>query len=108
MIGNDFKNMKVLRRRQVTLERLATWIGFAGAVVLQGAVLLLCYRAVSDAFEIASVALPAAIAVCGGVMLGGGRLAARRNRSAVARRPQLALLGGNRSEPITETHRSAA
>lgn len=108
MIGSGIKNGRVLQRRQVTLERLAAWIGFAGAVALQSAMLLLCYRALSDEFGAGSLALPAALAVAGLAMIGGGRLAARRSRSAFALRPRRRPVGENRPLLITETRRSAA
>jgi hypothetical protein len=106
--GNDIKPARVSRRRRVTLERLATWIGFAGAVVLESSVLLLCSEAVSDEFGVGGLALPAAIAIGGLAMLGGGRLVARRGRPAVALRPRLRLVGDNRPQLITETRRGAA
>jgi hypothetical protein len=108
MIGRDITNARVLRRRKVTLERLAAWIGVAGAVALQSAMLLLCYRAIGDELGVGSFVLPAGIAISGLAMIGGSRLAARRSRSAFALRLRLRLVGENDSELGGETQRSAA
>jgi hypothetical protein len=110
MTGLDLKGSHVLRRPQVTLERLATWIAFAGAVVLQCSLLLLCYHAVGDASGAGSLAVPAAIALGGLAMIGGGRLGVRHSRPAFVR-PRLQLIGENRSAlhaDHAETQRSAA
>jgi hypothetical protein len=108
MTGNDNKHTQVLRRRDRALERLATWIGFAGAVVPQSSALLLCSQAVSDNFAVGSLVIPAAIALGGVALIGGGRLVAGCSRPASAPRPQLRLVGENRPQPNTETRRSAA
>ena len=97
-----------MRHRQVMLGRFATWTRFAGAVGLQAAVMLLCFRAVGPKFGAAGVILPAAIAVLGLVMIGGGRYVALRSRPAFAVRSRLRLVGASQPERVAKTRRSAA
>jgi hypothetical protein len=98
----------VTRHRQVMLGRFATWIRFAGAVGLQAAVMLLCFRAVGPKFGAAGVILPAAIAVLGLAMIGGGRYVALRNRPAFAVCSRLRLVGESQPERVATPRRSAA
>lgn len=97
-----------MRHHQVMLGRFATWIRFAGAVGLQAAVMLLCFRAVGPKFGAAGVILPAAIAVLGIAMIGGGRYVAHRNRPAFAVRSRLRLVGESQPERVATPRRSAA
>jgi hypothetical protein len=97
-----------MRHRQVMLGRFATWIRFAGAVGLQAAVMLLCFRAVGPKFGAAGVILPAAIAILGVAMIYGGRYVALRNRPAFAVRSRLRLVGESHPKHGATTRRSAA
>jgi hypothetical protein len=104
MTDNRVEGVTVLQRHHVTLERLATWLGFAGAVGLQAAVLLFCYRAIYDALGIGALILPAVIAAAGLALIGAGRFAARRSRrpSSVHRR-----MGDRILDPVPELHGEA-
>jgi hypothetical protein len=107
-IDGDAARGGAMRHRQVTLRRFATWIRFAGAVALQAAVMILCFRAVGDKFNAASVILPLTIAILGLAMIGGGGLVSRQSRPAFAVRPRLRLVGDIRPEIVATTRRSAA
>jgi len=97
-----------MRHRQMMLGRFATWTRFAGAVGLQAAVMLLCFRVVGPEFGAAGVVLPATIAVLGVVMIAGGHYVARRNRPAFAVRSRLRLVGESHPKSVATKSRSAA
>jgi hypothetical protein len=105
---SDAAQTGAMRHRQVMLGRFATWTGFAGAVGLQAAVMLLCFRAVGPKFGAAGIILPATIAVLGIAMIGGGRYVALRNRPAFAVRSRLRLVGESQPERVATPRRSAA
>jgi hypothetical protein len=97
-----------MRHRQVMLGRFATWTRFAGAVGLQAAVMLLCFRAVGPKFGATGVVLPATIAILGVAMIYGGRYVGLHNRPALAVRSRLRLVGESQPELAATTRRSAA